>query len=98
MFPDKAKMVRNANALLLVLAIAPVAYMVTAGKIAPVKPTMSIEILNKIDIRVGVLQTFLTLVRSRIWDSRRGRSLAEVRAPGLANCLYSAESRILVNQ
>jgi len=31
MFPDKAKMVRNANALLLVLAVAPVAYLVTAA-------------------------------------------------------------------
>src|SRR6266568_7534632 len=30
MFPDKARMVRNANALLLVLAVAPVVYMVTA--------------------------------------------------------------------
>src|SRR5439155_20776993 len=30
MFPDKAKMVRNANALLIVLADAPVVYMVTA--------------------------------------------------------------------
>ena len=31
MFPDKAKMVRNANALLLVLAVAPVAYLVVAA-------------------------------------------------------------------
>jgi len=31
MFPDKAKMVRNANFLLLVLAVAPVVYMVTAA-------------------------------------------------------------------
>jgi len=31
MFPDKAKMVRNANALLLVLAVAPVVYMVIAA-------------------------------------------------------------------
>jgi hypothetical protein len=30
MFPDKAKMVRSANALLLVLAVAPFVYMVTA--------------------------------------------------------------------
>jgi hypothetical protein len=30
MFPDKAKMVRSANTLLLVLAVAPVVYMVTA--------------------------------------------------------------------
>jgi F0F1-type ATP synthase membrane subunit c/vacuolar-type H+-ATPase subunit K len=31
MFPDKAKMVRNANMLLLVLAVAPVAYLVIAA-------------------------------------------------------------------
>jgi hypothetical protein len=31
MFPDKAKMVRNANMLLLVLAVAPVAYLATAA-------------------------------------------------------------------
>jgi hypothetical protein len=31
MFPDKAKMVRNANALLLVLTIAPVVYLVIAA-------------------------------------------------------------------
>jgi len=31
MFPDKAKMVRNANPLLLVLAVAPVVYMLTAA-------------------------------------------------------------------
>ena len=31
MFPDKAKMVRNANALLLMLAVAPVVYLVIAA-------------------------------------------------------------------
>ena len=33
MFPDKAKMVRNANFFLLVLAVAPEAYMVTAAPV-----------------------------------------------------------------
>src|SRR4029077_16299910 len=31
MFPDKAKMVRNANAILLVLAVAPLVYLATAA-------------------------------------------------------------------
>ena len=34
MFPDKAKMVRNANALLLMLAVAPVVYLVIAALVA----------------------------------------------------------------
>jgi hypothetical protein len=33
MFPDKAKMVKNANFLMLVLAVAPVVYMVTAAPV-----------------------------------------------------------------
>jgi hypothetical protein len=79
MFPDKAKMVRNANTLLLVLVVAPVAYMVTATPVTfgkglardqSIVPVLFIGLVILSLVNIGTMVFFQT---SKSFMSERGR-------------------------
>jgi len=79
MFPDKAKMVRSANTLLLVLAVAPVVYMVTATPVTfgkglardqSIVPVLFIGLLILSLVNIG---TMVFIQTSKSIMSERGR-------------------------
>ena len=79
MFPDKAKMVRSANTLLLVLAVAPVVYMVTATPVTfgkglardqSIVPVLFISLLILSLVNIG---TMVFIQTSKSIMSERGR-------------------------
>ena len=79
MFPDKAKMVRNANALLLMLAVAPVVYLVIASLVTSGKglardpsivPALFFAFLVVSLVNIG---TMVFIQTSKSFMSERGR-------------------------
>src|SRR5260370_29166092 len=79
MFPDKAKMVRNANAILLMLAVAPVVYLVIAALVTSGKglardpsivPALFFAFAVVSLVNIGVMVFFQTSKRIM---SERGR-------------------------
>ena len=79
MFPNKAKMVRNANVLLLVLAVAPVVYLVTAapvtfgGGLARDPSTIPWLFFGLVIFSLGNIGTMVFTQTSKRFMAERGR-------------------------